>query len=250
MKNTGIHRQVDELGRIVLPIELRRGLGIDEGDTVEFFYDDENKRIMLRKFRIQECSFCQSMEELTFYRDRFICNSCISEIRPQKVLEVAVALEDFEPNENQTKRRKGRKRKVSNEDLIRVMKSHPNVSQKIWAEMLEISQGRVSQMIRESSLKEPDSIINVLESAIALEIDHENPDGRKIRGKRSEALSRLEETMRVFPNASQREWAEMIGFSQGYVSLLLRDLERKDRKGEDLPMKNPKDLKYVPECYK
>ncbi|OMF76642.1 AbrB/MazE/SpoVT family DNA-binding domain-containing protein [Paenibacillus glucanolyticus] len=224
MKNTGIQRPVDELGRIVLPIELRRALGLDEGDSVEYFYDDEKERIILRKYRIQECAFCRSMEELTFYRDRFICNSCISEIRPQEVLEVAVALEDLEPNENQTMRRKGRKRKVSNEDLIRVMKSHPNVSQKIWAEMLEISQGRVSQMIRESSLKESDFKINVLESAIVLEIDDENLDAKKRRGKRSEALSRLEETMRAFPHTSQRVWAEMLGFSQGYVSLLLRDL--------------------------
>ncbi|MGC6589117.1 AbrB/MazE/SpoVT family DNA-binding domain-containing protein [Paenibacillus sp. Dod16] len=222
MKNTGIRRPVDELGRIVLPIELRRALGLDEGDTVEYFYDDEKERIILRKYRIQECSFCRSMEELTFYRDSFICNQCISEIRPQEVLEVAVALEDLEPNENQTMRRKGRKRKVSNEDLIRVMKSYPNVSQKIWAEMLEISQGRVSQMI--SSLKKSDFKFDVLESAIALEIDEEDLDEKKSRGNRSEALSRLEETIRVFPHASQRAWAEKLGFSQGYVSILLRDL--------------------------
>jgi len=45
---TGMVRLVDELGRIVLPIELRRKLGIHEGDPIEFFFDTSNNRIMLR----------------------------------------------------------------------------------------------------------------------------------------------------------------------------------------------------------
>ena len=51
MKSTGIVRKVDELGRIVLPIELRRTLGIDEKDALEIYVDQE--KIILKKFKTQ-----------------------------------------------------------------------------------------------------------------------------------------------------------------------------------------------------
>jgi transcriptional pleiotropic regulator of transition state genes len=47
MKNTGIARKVDELGRVVIPVELRRTLGIAEGTALDFHVDGEN--IVLRK---------------------------------------------------------------------------------------------------------------------------------------------------------------------------------------------------------
>lgn len=49
MKSTGIVRKVDELGRIVIPIELRRTLGIAEKDALEIYVDDE--RIILKKYK-------------------------------------------------------------------------------------------------------------------------------------------------------------------------------------------------------
>ncbi|CAM5212588.1 AbrB family transcriptional regulator OS=Ureibacillus acetophenoni OX=614649 GN=SAMN05877842_12313 PE=4 SV=1 [Ureibacillus acetophenoni] len=48
MKSTGIVRKVDELGRVVIPIELRRTLGIAEKDTLEIYVDDD--RIILKKY--------------------------------------------------------------------------------------------------------------------------------------------------------------------------------------------------------
>ncbi len=49
MKSTGIVRKVDELGRVVIPIELRRTLGIAEKDALEIYVDDD--RIVLKKYK-------------------------------------------------------------------------------------------------------------------------------------------------------------------------------------------------------
>ena len=70
MKSTGIIRKVDELGRIVLPIELRRTLDIAERDELEIFM--ENDRIVLQKFE-PACLFCGSSRSLVTYRRKNVC---------------------------------------------------------------------------------------------------------------------------------------------------------------------------------
>ncbi|MCA1012803.1 AbrB/MazE/SpoVT family DNA-binding domain-containing protein [Halobacillus halophilus] len=55
MKSTGIVRKVDELGRVVLPMELRRSLDIREKDPVEIFVD--NQRIILQKYKVEKACF-------------------------------------------------------------------------------------------------------------------------------------------------------------------------------------------------
>ena len=64
MKSTGIVRRVDELGRIVLPIELRRSLNINERDTLEIFVDDE--KIVLKKYEPADI-FTGNMDDLIEY---------------------------------------------------------------------------------------------------------------------------------------------------------------------------------------
>ncbi|MBE3597122.1 MAG: AbrB/MazE/SpoVT family DNA-binding domain-containing protein [Hydrogenibacillus sp.] len=73
MKATGIVRKVDELGRIVIPVELRRTLGISEHDPLEVFVD--GGRIVLKKHEAQ-CVFCGATGELLEYRDKKVCASC------------------------------------------------------------------------------------------------------------------------------------------------------------------------------
>ena len=73
MKSTGIIRKVDELGRIVLPIELRRVLDIAERDELEIF--TENDRIVLQKYQTS-CIFCNSTKELVKFKDKHVCESC------------------------------------------------------------------------------------------------------------------------------------------------------------------------------
>ena len=74
MKSTGIVRKVDELGRIVLPIELRRTRGIEERDRIEIFVDGES--IILRKYQ-PACIFCDNAKDIINYKGKNICPDCI-----------------------------------------------------------------------------------------------------------------------------------------------------------------------------
>ena len=74
MKSTGIVRKVDELGRIVLPIELRRTLGIEEKDRIEIFVDGDS--IILRKYQ-PACIFCDNAKDIINYKGKNICPDCI-----------------------------------------------------------------------------------------------------------------------------------------------------------------------------
>lgn len=74
MKSTGMVRKVDELGRIVLPIELRRTLGIEEKDRIEIFVDGES--IILRKYQ-PACIFCDNAKDIINYKGKNICPDCI-----------------------------------------------------------------------------------------------------------------------------------------------------------------------------
>ena len=73
MKSTGIIRKVDELGRIVLPIELRRTLDIAERDELEIFM--ENDQIILRKYE-PACIFCSADRKLIVYNGKNVCRDC------------------------------------------------------------------------------------------------------------------------------------------------------------------------------
>ena len=74
MKSTGIVRKVDELGRIVLPIELRRTLDIAERDELEIYLDDD--KFVLKKYE-PSCIFCGSSCGLVTYHGRNVCMECI-----------------------------------------------------------------------------------------------------------------------------------------------------------------------------
>ena len=77
MKSTGIVRRVDELGRIVLPIELRRTLNIGEKDSLEIYVDGSN--IMLKKYQ-PACIFCGGAKDITLFKGKNICGSCLREL--------------------------------------------------------------------------------------------------------------------------------------------------------------------------
>lgn len=77
MKSTGIVRKVDELGRIVLPIELRRTLGIAERDALEIYVDGES--IVLKKYQAS-CIFCDSAHDVVSFKGKNICTNCLKEL--------------------------------------------------------------------------------------------------------------------------------------------------------------------------
>jgi len=80
MKSTGVIRKLDELGRIVIPIELRRTLNLNEKDPLEIFVDGHN--IILRKYE-PACIFCGNAKEVANYKGKNLCTSCLMEISNQ-----------------------------------------------------------------------------------------------------------------------------------------------------------------------
>jgi transcriptional pleiotropic regulator of transition state genes len=75
---TGVSRKVDDLGRIVLPAELRRSFDIREGDHIDIAVEED--RIVLSKRR-SVCTFCGSAESLRQYRSHQLCAPCLSELK-------------------------------------------------------------------------------------------------------------------------------------------------------------------------
>ena len=77
MKSIGIVRKIDPVGRIVLPIELRKTLGIDDDTALEIFVDGE--KIILKKYA-PSCIFCDSDDGVISYKGRNVCKHCIEEL--------------------------------------------------------------------------------------------------------------------------------------------------------------------------
>ena len=77
MKSTGIVRKVDELGRIVLPIELRKNLGINIKDPLEIYVDGNS--VILKKY-LPACIFCNEANDIVQFQGRNICSGCLKKI--------------------------------------------------------------------------------------------------------------------------------------------------------------------------
>lgn len=76
----GISRKIDELGRVVLPVEVRRALSIDQGDTVSFFLDIDEQSVTLKKCE-PSCCCCQSTNGLkTLPNGKYICGDCLAQV--------------------------------------------------------------------------------------------------------------------------------------------------------------------------
>lgn len=77
MKSTGVVRKLDDLGRIVLPIELRRTLDISVRDTLEIFVEDD--KIILKKYH-PACIFCNDARNIQPFKGKLVCTSCRAEL--------------------------------------------------------------------------------------------------------------------------------------------------------------------------
>lgn len=81
VKSTSIVRKVDELGRVVLPIETRKALGIEAKDGLEILMDVENGQIILQK-TARMCIKCRSPENLNEIKpDYYLCTDCVEELK-------------------------------------------------------------------------------------------------------------------------------------------------------------------------
>ena len=78
MKSTGVVRRVDELGRIILPIELRRTFEMSIKDPIEIYTEDD--KIILKKFQ-RTCVFCSSPENIVEFKGKMVCKECLEDLR-------------------------------------------------------------------------------------------------------------------------------------------------------------------------
>ena len=77
MKSTGIVRKTDQLGRIVIPVEVRKTFDIQEADSLEIYVD--NDRIILRKYEPAcSCVFCGSGDDVISHKGKMVCKECIT----------------------------------------------------------------------------------------------------------------------------------------------------------------------------
>ncbi len=80
MKSTGIVRKIDELGRIVLPMEIRKMMDINIKDPIEIYTDED--KIVLAKYH-PACLFCNNTENVVFFGGKRICRACIEKLNEQ-----------------------------------------------------------------------------------------------------------------------------------------------------------------------
>ena len=81
VKNTGVARKLDDLGRIVLPAELRRALDLKAGDELDIALDGDH--IVLAKVQ-SGCALCGSEVDLLAFRDRYVCRSCVGALADER----------------------------------------------------------------------------------------------------------------------------------------------------------------------
>ncbi len=78
MKSTGVVRKIDELGRIVLPIEIRNNMDIKSRDAVEIFVDGD--KIILKKYE-PACIFCGNASAVEMFNGKLICRECLNKLK-------------------------------------------------------------------------------------------------------------------------------------------------------------------------
>lgn len=80
MKSTGVVRKIDELGRIVLPKELRKSFGIDVGDPLEIFTEED--RIILKQYQ-PSCIFCNDADDNLLFAGKRVCRNCLEKLKSE-----------------------------------------------------------------------------------------------------------------------------------------------------------------------
>ncbi len=78
MKSTGMVRKIDELGRIVIPAEIRQNMDLQVKDTMEIFTDEN--RIILQKYH-PACLFCSNADDIVFFEEKRICRACLEKLK-------------------------------------------------------------------------------------------------------------------------------------------------------------------------
>ncbi|MDY8022790.1 AbrB/MazE/SpoVT family DNA-binding domain-containing protein [Paenibacillus polymyxa] len=145
MKNTGMTRPLDTLGRIVIPKEMRTSMGIQAGESLEFYLDVETGLLSMRKYIGVCCHLCYSIQDLSYFRDSFLCKKCINDLKGNiGVSQIPVPVVRKPAYKEKSNHRSSSQHLVEN--LRKLMREHPTAKQDEYAEWLGVSQGRISQL--------------------------------------------------------------------------------------------------------
>ncbi|MXO78400.1 AbrB/MazE/SpoVT family DNA-binding domain-containing protein [Paenibacillus sp. OT2-17] len=145
LKNTGMTRPLDTLGRIVIPKELRTSMGIQAGESLEFYLDVETGLLSMRKYIGVCCHLCYSVQDLSYFRDSFLCKKCINDLKGNiGVSQLPVPVVKKPAYKEKSNHRSSSQHLVEN--LRKLMREHPTAKQGEYAEWLGVSQGRISQL--------------------------------------------------------------------------------------------------------
>lgn len=80
MKSTGMIRKIDDLGRIVIPMEIRNALDLEKHAAMEIFVEGDN--IVLTR-HTTSCLFCGEKETPYYFHGKMICRNCMNELKKQ-----------------------------------------------------------------------------------------------------------------------------------------------------------------------
>ncbi|MBN3526592.1 AbrB/MazE/SpoVT family DNA-binding domain-containing protein [Paenibacillus apiarius] len=149
-KNTGMIRALDMLGRIVIPAEIRMTRNIEIGDPVEFFIGEDNV-IVIRKYKSTECTFCRGLDSVIYYKDQFVCQSCLTDLKPASNSHKEVTPP---PQEMPQSTRKNTKAPEMKRRLQQAVQDYPDANQKELARLLGVSASRISQLKKELNTSE------------------------------------------------------------------------------------------------
>ncbi|WP_226002367.1 AbrB/MazE/SpoVT family DNA-binding domain-containing protein [Paenibacillus sp. BJ-4] len=144
MKNTGMTRSLDSLGRIVIPIEMRMSMGIDACDPLEFYMDIETGFLSMRKYIGVACKLCNAVEDLTYFRNSLICKDCMQELKGN--IGVSHAPPPVVKKPAYKRKRVNQSSRELVERLRKMVHEHPHAKQGEYAKWLGVSQGRISQL--------------------------------------------------------------------------------------------------------
>ncbi|MGN1411592.1 MAG: AbrB/MazE/SpoVT family DNA-binding domain-containing protein [Oscillospiraceae bacterium] len=81
METKSAFRKIDELGRIVIPIDIRRKLGVNNGESLEIAL--QNDTVILKKHQ-ETCIFCFGSENLSQFEGKLVCSKCIEKLKKTK----------------------------------------------------------------------------------------------------------------------------------------------------------------------
>lgn len=147
MKSFGIVRELDELGRIVIPIEQRRMLQVEIGDPLHFFIDEQTKTLAASKYGSPCCVFCYSIQNIQPFKGRLICEDCWTGVLQ------APTVEPMSGGYNPLLKTVSIKKRQSTNTTLLLLQEHiqayPSMTQTQRAAALQLSQGRVSQLMKQ-----------------------------------------------------------------------------------------------------